>query len=112
MSAYTKDTTPAVLRAGLSFRVAPWGADVHADESLHRTRKEAEEHAAGVVREVLAHQRWIRSELNELRVYLTSPKFYQDTTVQVADVLRRLEAAEVAAADAAALVRDGLMEVE
>jgi hypothetical protein len=30
-------------------------------------------------------------EIRELRIYLTSEKFHQDTTVQVADVLHRLE---------------------
>ena len=36
----------------------------------------------------------LRSGLTDLKVYLTSAKFHNDPTVQVADVLRRLEEAE------------------
>jgi hypothetical protein len=41
------------------------------------------------------------AELTELRRYLTSAKFHEDTTVQVADVLRRLDNVTFAATDAA-----------
>jgi len=34
--------------------------------------------------------------LDELRVYLSSPKFYVDTTVQVGDVARRIEPVRMA----------------
>ena len=36
----------------------------------------------------------LRSGLADLKVYLMSAKFHNDPTVQVADVLRRLEEAE------------------
>jgi hypothetical protein len=42
----------------------------------------------------------LRAELRGLRGYLTSAKFHEDPTVQVGDVLRRLEAAEQCARDA------------
>ena len=42
----------------------------------------------------------LRAGLRGLRGYLTSPKFHEDPTVQVADVLRRLEAVEQVARDA------------
>lgn len=32
----------------------------------------------------------LKSIISDLRVYLTSEKFYNDTTVQVSDVLHRL----------------------
>ena len=34
---------------------------------------------------------YIDEKMQELVIYLQSPKFYDDPTVQVADVLRRLE---------------------
>lgn len=39
--------------------------------------------------------------LQDLRLYLSSPKFDEDTTVQVADVLRRLSGIQLAVNDAA-----------
>ena len=36
----------------------------------------------------------LREGLRHLKGYLTSSKFHQDTTVQTADVLRRLEEAD------------------
>lgn len=38
-------------------------------------------------------------EVDELVRYLTSPKFHEDTTVQVQDVLNRISAARTAVVD-------------
>ena len=42
-----------------------------------------------------------KQEIRDLIAYLQSPKFHDDTTVQVADVIRRLREAEQAAGGAA-----------
>lgn len=42
-------------------------------------------------------QETIQVEITELKRYLTSSKFHQDTTVQVSDVLARLQHVENAA---------------
>jgi hypothetical protein len=45
--------------------------------------------------ELQAELAGIRRGLDCLKIYLNSPKFYHDTTVQIADVLRRLEEVEM-----------------
>ena len=41
--------------------------------------------------QLITNAKKTEAQLNELRSYLLSPKFHNDTTVQVKDVLRRLE---------------------
>ena len=51
------------------------------------TKTEMEYYILGLKYEILRAV----DDLNELKAYLLSDKFHNDTTVQVSDVLRRLE---------------------
>ena len=53
---------------------------------IKRLEAERKEEAAELV--------GIKAGLSDLITYLNSPKFYNDTTVQITDVLRRIEDAK------------------
>ena len=92
MNKLTCNTTPAILALGSEYKVSPYGpTNPDADATWCDTRAEAEEVATlGVLepREILTA---LNKELDGLRSYLNSDKFREDPTVQVADVLTRLE---------------------
>lgn len=76
------------------YKVSPLGnhPGFEDDDCYHcETRAEAEKEAARFVIHQHYELRYLLAELDELRTYLMSPKFHEDTTVQVADVLARLE---------------------
>jgi hypothetical protein len=90
---YTTTSTPAILRISRhEYKVSPYGitqpdlAARYAD-----SRVEAEQEAAMSVLEAHAELGALKRELRELRIYLLSEKFHADPTVQVGDVLTRMD---------------------
>jgi hypothetical protein len=62
--------------------------------------------AAGVAIDLEDSIETAQAVYTELAVYLTSPKFHDDPTVQVADVLRRIQSLQESLLDAASEVRE------
>ena len=109
---YTTTTTPAILRIGSSeYKVSPYGPTQPDRDAIYTdTRAEAEDEAQFSVIEAHTELAALQSELADLRQYLLSPKFSTDATVQVRDVLTRLEqlcarAQVQGQADAKAMIR-------
>jgi hypothetical protein len=89
---YTSATTPAILNCGSDYKVSPYGPAQPDRESIYTdTREEAEAEAELSV--LVAHTELAayKREMGILRGYLLSSKFHEDTTVQVNDVLMRME---------------------
>lgn len=88
----TCSTVPAILRLDNEWKVSPYGPDQpDRDASWCESRSEAERCAAEAVIEPREILKALNAELDALRSYLNSSKFREDSTVQVADVLTRLE---------------------
>ncbi len=107
----TSTTTPAILRIGSSdWKVSPYGPTQPDLEAIYTTtRSKADDAARRSVIEAHTGLARLQFELDDLRQYLLSPKFSADATVQVRDVLTRLEqlrsrADEQGRADAEALI--------
>jgi hypothetical protein len=86
-------TTPAILRIGSSeWKVSPYGpTQPDLDASYTGTRAYAEDAARRSVIEAHTGLARLQFGLDDLRQYLLSSKFSADATVQVRDVLTRLE---------------------
>ena len=90
---YSTSSTPAILRISTyEYKVSPYGPNQPDRESVYaETRQEAEAEAELSVLVAHAELAAYKRELGILRGYLLSEKFYEDTTVQVADILTRMD---------------------
>ena len=89
----TSTSTPAILRiCSSAYKVSPYGpTQPDLDAIYTATRAEAEEAARRSVIEAHTGLAALQFALDDLRQYLLSPKFSAEPTVQVRDVLTRLE---------------------